>query len=100
MTPRGVQPIITGLDVTLSRGFVLQMVNPQAVPSSQLADLVALAAHKYDAGQLVEAEQAYRRILEIRPDLAEAHHNLAKSLERQGRLDEAVLHYQRAGAGY
>ncbi len=51
--------------------------------------------------QLAEgnAEQAivhYRRVLEIRPDVARIHNNLAQALASRGELDEAVMHLQKA----
>jgi tetratricopeptide (TPR) repeat protein len=39
---------------------------------------------------------AYRRALELRADVAEAHNNLGNALKRQGKLEEAIECYQRA----
>ena len=38
----------------------------------------------------------YRRVLELKPDLAEAHNNLGIVFKDQGKLDEAVACYRRA----
>ena len=48
------------------------------------------------AGRLDEAETAYRRALEIRPDYADAHYNLGILLEAMGRPSEAEAAYQNA----
>ncbi len=43
-----------------------------------------------------EAEEAFRRVLEIRPGNARDHANLGGALARQGRLDEALAAYREA----
>ena len=43
-----------------------------------------------------EAEAAFRRALELKPDYAEAHNNLAYLLMTSGKLDEAAEHYRAA----
>jgi predicted O-linked N-acetylglucosamine transferase (SPINDLY family) len=43
-----------------------------------------------------EALAAYHRALELQPDLADAHRNLASALRDAGRLDEALASYRRA----
>jgi Flp pilus assembly protein TadD/class 3 adenylate cyclase len=43
-----------------------------------------------------EEEQCYREALRLRPDYAEAHHNLAVVLRAHGEIAEAVAHYQEA----
>jgi tetratricopeptide (TPR) repeat protein len=57
---------------------------------------VALAQSEQLAGRLAEAVSAYRKVLAVRPDLAEAHNNLANVLEQQGEFDAAVTHYKHA----
>lgn len=47
-------------------------------------------------GRTADAERAYRRALEIRPDFSEAHNDLAGLLARGGRLDEAITHFDAA----
>ena len=42
-----------------------------------------------------EAIRCYRRALDVSPDYADAHFNLAGALARAGRGDEAVRHWQR-----
>ena len=56
---------------------------------AELDALVALAQREHRAGRLAEAAAAYRKILAIRPDIAEAHNNLGIILAQQGKLDEA-----------
>src|SRR5438445_386586 len=48
-----------------------------------------------DAGNLEQAVRCHRRALDISPDSADAHFNLAGALARAGRGDEAVRHWQR-----
>lgn len=52
-----------------------------------------------DAGDPVTAEHWYREALERAPTAAEAHYNLAKALEAQGRLFEAIDEYAAATSG-
>ncbi len=47
-------------------------------------------------GNAKEAEDCYRKALELFPTYGAAHFNLALLLEQQHRLDEALLHFQRA----
>jgi Flp pilus assembly protein TadD len=46
-------------------------------------------------GQLVEAENAWRKAVSLKPDFAKAHYNLGFALQNQGRLDEAIACYRR-----
>ena len=64
----------------------------------ELASLVALAMREHSAGRLAEAAAAYRKILVLRPDIAEAYNNLGNVLKDQGQLDEAAAQYRRAVA--
>ena len=59
--------------------------------------LVALAQREHRAGRLAEAAAAYRKILALRPDVAEAYNNLGNVLMDQGKLDEAAAQYERSG---
>lgn len=43
-----------------------------------------------------EALEAYGRAIEIRPDYAEAHYNLANTLQRQGKIGAALRAWERA----
>ncbi|MFH1569723.1 MAG: tetratricopeptide repeat protein, partial [Gemmatimonadota bacterium] len=57
---------------------------------------VLLATAYYEDGQAFEAKQQLRRALELRPDCAEAHCNLAIILHAQSSLSEARQHYEAA----
>ena len=62
--------------------------------SAKLHAGVGIALH--GAGNIDEAEPAYRRALEIYPDYAQVHYNLGELLLLRGRPVEAVEHLQRA----
>src|SRR5919199_1412255 len=49
-----------------------------------------------ESGTLEEAIAAYRRAIELNPDLSWSHHNLGEALEKLGQLDEAIAAYRRA----
>ncbi len=49
-----------------------------------------------DRGKLDEAVACYRRVLQLKPDFAEAHNNLGNALNGQRKLDAAVACYRRA----
>jgi tetratricopeptide (TPR) repeat protein len=48
-----------------------------------------------DRADLDEAVRCYRHALELSPDYADAHFNLAGALARSGRAAEAIAHWQR-----
>jgi tetratricopeptide (TPR) repeat protein len=73
------------------------------VPSGPFAELLGTALRLREAGQLIEAEVGYRKVLAIiQNDGANIHllapiaNNLGDALKGQGKLDEAVVQYQRA----
>ncbi len=70
--------------------------SPTPVESADLPALAALADREHRAGRLAEATAAYRRLLAIRPDLAEAHNNLGLVLWRQAERAQAVASFLRA----
>jgi len=51
---------------------------------------------EYGFGKLAEAEQAYRRAIEVRPGYPEALNNLGQLLARTGRSDEAIRAFDEA----
>jgi tetratricopeptide (TPR) repeat protein len=61
-----------------------------------VAEVFALALHHCTAGNLRQAEQVCRHILQADPGNADTHHLLAVLAQSQGRLDEAVAHFQQA----
>ncbi|XP_003740831.1 protein O-mannosyl-transferase TMTC2-like [Galendromus occidentalis] len=48
------------------------------------------------AGRKSEAEQAYRKAVQHRPNMADVHYNLGLLMHEQGRYDEALESYQTA----
>src|SRR5450830_347863 len=48
------------------------------------------------AGETARAEACFRAALQIAPDLAEVHANLAFLLDERGAVDEAIACYERA----
>ena len=47
-------------------------------------------------GKLAEAIVAYKRVIQLRPDMADAYVNLGRAYGLAGRLDEAIAEYQKA----
>ena len=64
----------------------------QAGPAALLAE----ARDQRRAGRFAQAEAAYRQLLALRPNAAEARGELGNLLRRRGRLDEAASEYQLA----
>jgi tetratricopeptide (TPR) repeat protein len=58
--------------------------------------LVALAQSEHRAGRLAAAAAACRKILALRPDVAEAHNELGIILAKQGKLDQALVRFEQA----
>src|SRR5262249_18317487 len=48
------------------------------------------------AGEVAEAARWYEHALQLRPEYAEAHYNLARALAALNQPDEAVAHYRRS----
>ncbi|MCW2615196.1 MAG: uncharacterized protein JWN08_2190 [Frankiales bacterium] len=69
----------------------------EAAPESTAA-LELHARSLFAAAQLAPAERALRTLVERRPDDGWARLALARTLERQGRDDEAATHRRMAGA--
>ena len=74
------------------------IANPTSQQPPELDVLFDQALREHGAGQLTEAATAYRKILELRPDLVEVHNNLGILLCQQGVLDEAVQRFEQAVA--
>ncbi len=70
--------------------------NPRHGSHRPLDAWVDQAARHHNAGRFADAEGLYRKILELQPDSAETHNNLANALGGQGKHDEALTHYERA----
>ncbi|BAI76914.1 hypothetical protein AZL_f01540 (plasmid) [Azospirillum sp. B510] len=72
---------------------------PPTVPSSapasppqtvRIQDALILARHHHEAGRPAEAEDIYRRVLAVRPDLLAARSGLVRVLQAQGRSAAAL----------
>lgn len=63
---------------------------------NDISILFQQAANLYQAGRLVDAVIAYRRLLTQHPALAQGHYNLALALEGLDKIDDAVASYERA----
>lgn len=55
-----------------------------------------MANIKREQGYIEEATRLYLKALEVFPEFAAAHSNLASVLQQQGKLTEALLHYKEA----
>lgn len=58
--------------------------------------LIMQSSLLHDKGQHDEAISLLERVVEIRPDSYEAHHNLGVYLQEENRLEAAILHDERA----
>ena len=77
---------------------LMTTASPTPGEPAELDALVALAQREHRAGRLAEAAAAYRKILALRPDIAEMYNYLGNVLLVQGKLDEAAAEYERATA--
>jgi len=71
-------------------------VTPGPTPPAPLAALFGRALQLHQAGSLVEAEQAYRQILTLQPNHADALNLLGVAVHQMGRHDEAIALIRRA----
>jgi predicted O-linked N-acetylglucosamine transferase (SPINDLY family) len=55
-----------------------------------------LAGAQNSLDQTIEAEKSFRKVIELKPDYAEAHSNLGVILESMGRLDDAISAHRSA----
>ena len=55
-----------------------------------------MGASAAQLGQLDNAVAAFKKAISIKPDYAEAHHNMGNALREQGKLDEATRFYKKA----
>ena len=55
-----------------------------------------MGASAAQIGQLDQAIVAFKRVLAIKPDYAEAYYNMGNALKEQGKLDEAIEAYNKA----
>lgn len=55
-----------------------------------------MANIKREQGYIEEATRLYLKALEVFPEFAAAHSNLASVLQQQGKLNEALMHYKEA----
>ncbi len=62
----------------------------------QVDNLISLASRFHTAGRLAEEADTYHKILDIKPNWAEAHNYLGSLLYDLGKLDFAIASYQQA----
>jgi protein O-GlcNAc transferase len=67
-----------------------------SVSSQEISRQFALGADHMTQGRYHQASECFRRVLDLRPDYAEAYNNLGTALLNCGRIDEAFAAYQRA----
>ncbi|MBZ5575205.1 MAG: tetratricopeptide repeat protein [Acidobacteriia bacterium] len=73
-------------------GVLVVRTQPPASVPSPAADAFFIAANRLAvAGKFMEAIQAYRQALSVKPDLADAHFAIAMAQSRWGRHAEAVV---------
>ena len=69
---------------------------PMPAPALSVPQLLALAKQRHRAGKLAEAEMLARRVLDAKPDSAEAYHLLSVVAHQSGNLAHAIEHVRRA----
>ena len=70
-----------------------------AAPAGSPADVMAILEEGnrlFSTKDYARAEQSYRQTIAAYPDLAEAHYNLAVTIDRMGNRGEAKKHYLEA----
>jgi Ca-activated chloride channel homolog len=77
-------------------GLLLLIQTGMAQQSPEARALVRSGNAAYSQSRWIEAEIAYRKALDLSPDLLEASFNLGNALLRQGRHAQAISAYQRA----
>ncbi len=65
-------------------------------PQTEYEQHFFAGARLMEQGDAAGSEAAFRRALQLSPDIAEAHANLGLLLERANRLDEAEAHQRQA----
>ncbi|NDV61298.1 tetratricopeptide repeat protein [Puniceicoccales bacterium CK1056] len=81
---------------TLLFVLTLWMVLISSLSAEQSANELFISGNiAYGNGSFVEAEQAYRQVLEVGRS-AEVHFNLGNALAQQGKWSEASFHYMKA----
>lgn len=80
-------------DATVPRDPVLEEMRAEAVSSRSYTQR---GLRLVDQGRFVDAETAFRRVLEIRPGTARDLANLGGALARQQRYEEAIARYEQA----
>src|SRR5215813_12973610 len=98
MKPR----VLIALCLCGALGCASKMAPPSSVlsaPTGSPADMVTKLEEGnqlFDKKDYASAEQSYRRTIAAYPTLAEAHYNLAVTLDRMGNRGEARKHYMDA----
>jgi tetratricopeptide (TPR) repeat protein len=79
------------LDLVVEHAAVLTKKYPKSLT---IWNLMGVSAAQ--TGQLDQAIFAFKRMLAIKPDDAEAYYNMGKTLKAQGKLEEAIEAYNKA----
>ncbi|MBI1177647.1 tetratricopeptide repeat protein [bacterium] len=66
------------------------------IDTNSLSDMLSLGNYLLKQDQLTDAENAYRRAVEINPDDEDAHFNLGLALARQKKYEDAAKEYNEA----
>jgi superkiller protein 3 len=69
---------------------------PQVGVAQSVDELFERGNAAQSQGRYEDAEQTWRRVLQIDPNNSGAYNNLGNALRRQGKLDEAIAAYNRA----
>lgn len=83
-------------DPTLSAIMAAIAVKKKHTPREDSRRIFQEALRLHSAGQISEAAASYRRVLELKPDHADANNNLGVLLGNAGQFADALPHYERA----
>ncbi len=73
----------------------LTLKAPSGTPAAAVA-AVEEGNKLFAQGQWAQAQAQYEAAIKVQPELAEAHYDLALTLDRQGHKKEATAHYKEA----
>ncbi|MHC4674899.1 MAG: tetratricopeptide repeat protein [Planctomycetota bacterium] len=93
--------ILTALEVSGTRRYLVHWQQPESQylymlrfePDSPKL-LTSLGAALLEQGKIVQAEECYKKALQVAPEFYATHYNMGLLRQNQDRFDEAIQHYK------